>query len=338
MKAVSILLGAFVALMTAVMPASADTRAVYTISNIAVDETAPDTREAEAQAFAAAKVIGLRHLVAKITLPEDRALLNDEFYSYQNANSYAAAVDVDNEKRSATVYRADLSVLYNPTRIRAALNQAGVPYVDQQAPMSLVVPVASNPQSLDAWRAVWPDRDANALNPYVKALSYYTSNDGWVDIESEVRSVGAKNAILAELTGAPGAWQVRLVRETSGGATTIGVTNQVPTMKDAVIAASAYVDATWKRQSVIRDTSRTRTEASVLYSDLQTWNNLRQALSASALVSEFQVKAISANGALVSFAFAGDENRLISELRQRGVKVEMGPEGWVVTSALRMSR
>lgn len=338
MKAVSILLSALCVLFASLGPAAADTRDVYTVANIPVDKTAANTREAEEQALAEAKIIGLRRLVAKLTLPEDRDAIGDEFYSFENARMFAAAVDVDNEKRSATVYKADLSVLYNPNRVRAALDQAGVPYVDQQAPLSMIAPVAQDPAVLDRWRSAWPKATPTALNPLVKGLGYYTGSDSWIDLEAEVRSVNASNAVIAEIFGTEGAWQVRLVRETAGGTTIIGVTNSVPTMTDAVIASSAYLDAAWKRQAVVRDTTLTPSTANVLYSDLQTWNELRQALSASALISEFRVDAISADGALVSFSYAGDEARLMSELRQRGVRLEEGPDGWVMTSALRFSR
>ena len=80
MKTFSILIGAIAALTIGLGTATADTRATYTISRIPVDKTASTTREAEAQAFAEAKVVGLRRrLVTKITLPEDRSRLSDSF-------------------------------------------------------------------------------------------------------------------------------------------------------------------------------------------------------------------------------------------------------------------
>lgn len=332
MKTISILLGACFALMTMAMSANADTRAVYTISNIPVDKTAASPREAEAQAFADAKMIGLRRLVAKLTLPEDRAKLGDDFFSYQNANSFAQAVDVDNEKRSSTVYRAELSVIYMPNRVRAALDQAGVAYIDQQAPLSLIVPVAADGATGDAWSRAWPSNSRGALNPYVTGQGYYAPTDSWNDLAADVLSARASNAVMAELSGTQGTYSVRLIRHTGGGASVIGVTNSVASIEEAVSAASAYLDASWKRQSVIRDTSTTPSTAVVRFNDLQSWNKLRQALSASALIREFRVDAVSADGAVVSFSYAGDESRLTDELRQRGVSMTRGGSGWIMSS------
>ena len=74
MKLFSILFGAIATLTVSVGPAFADTRAVYTISGIQVDKTASTTQEAELNAIAAAKIIGLQALVQKLTLPEEANL------------------------------------------------------------------------------------------------------------------------------------------------------------------------------------------------------------------------------------------------------------------------
>jgi hypothetical protein len=334
MKTFSILIGAIAALTLGFGTATADTRATYTISQIPVDKTAASTREAEAQAFAEAKVVGLRRLVAKITLPEDRSGLDNSFYSYSNANELAAAVDVDGERRSTTVYRANLSVVFNPVRVRALLKQKGVAFVDQQAGLSLMVPTSQDVLSLERWRAAWPQSDSGALNPYATGLTYYASGDGWADVSREVKAVGAGNAVIADLSGTQGSYRVTLVRVTPQGKTTLGSTNAVATLKEAVEAASAYLDETWKRQAVVRGgDNQSRTEATVRYSGLVDWNELRTALSNSPLVSEFQVQAVSREGALVSFTHSGGNERLVSELRQRGVALSDTSSGWVMELA-----
>lgn len=334
MKPISILAGAFAALSLSFSAASADTRAIYTISNISVDEEAQNTRQAEAEAFATAKVEGLQRLVRKITLPEDRDGIGNSFYSYATANELASAVDVDNEKRSSTVYRADLSVVFNPVRVRSRLQQLGVPYVDRQSPPSLIVPVSEDSSVLEGWREAWPRADRGALNPYVTGLSFYKATDNWSAVSSEVRASGASDAVFAELSGAEGSYRVRLTRVSGGDSMVVGMTGAVATIEDAMLAATEYLDTVWKRQAIVRSSERTTSSATVRYSNLQTWAKLRAALSSSALVSDFQVDAISRDGALVTFRYAGDDTRLAGELRQRGVILTREPSGWVMESAL----
>ncbi|MEL7454359.1 MAG: hypothetical protein AAGJ50_13415 [Pseudomonadota bacterium] len=101
-----------------------------------------------------------------------------------------------------------------------------------------------------------------------------------------------------------------------------------------MVAASALLDETWKRRSVIRSGVRTLSEATVLYTSLPEWNSLRSALARSPLVSDFQIQAISSDGAVVKFAFAGEIERLAVDLRQRGIALDAEPEGWILTSAV----
>ena len=144
----------------------------------------------------------------------------------------------------------------------------------------------------------------------------------------------ASNAIIAELLGSEGGYSVRLTRLTASGPTAIGQTARVPTLEDAVIAATAYLDATWKQQSVIRgDEAQTDSFATVRYTNLAAWNRLRSAISNSPLISGFQVNAIARDGAIVSFRHAGSDERLISELSQRGVVVSSSPSGWILQLA-----
>ena len=87
------------------------------------------------------------------------------------------------------------------------------------------------------------------------------------------------------------------------------------------------MDENWKQLSIIRGGSRTTTSASVRYTSLAEWNTLRGALARSPLVSDFKITAIARDGALVTFAYAGDEPRLQNDLLQRGVSLAAAPDG-----------
>ena len=71
-----------------------------------------------------------------------------------------------------------------------------------------------------------------------------------------------------------------------------------------------------------------------LYTSLSEWNKLRGALVRSPLVSDFKINAIARDGAAVTFAYAGDDQRLERDLRQRGVALDTDPTGWLMTSAI----
>lgn len=313
--------------------AHADTRAVYTISDIEVDETAASVFEAQQNAQAAARRIGAQRFIEKITLPEDRAAAGGLFLDMDTADRLVAAVGVQEEVRGGGRYRGTLSVVLNPRTVRAFLEEQGVPYLDRQAPMALLVPFGNGVNDL-AWTAAWPEQEVGELAPYVTSVAgTYEGNPDWIELQPEMQILGAERAVLARLSGGAGNYRVRLTLVTAAGATPMGTTPPAGTLEEAVEVASELMSETWKRDSIVRTDLRSIVEASVLYTSIAEWNTLRGALARSPLVFEFQTLAIARDGALVRFAFAGDTARLARDLRQRGVTLETDAAGWILTSA-----
>lgn len=314
--------------------AQAQSRDVYTISGIPVDETAETVIDAQLAAFSSAKLIGARQMIERITLTQDRAAAPQLMIDQATADLLAAAVDVEEETRGAGRYRGRLAVVFNPVNVRAFLEQNGVAYTDQQAATAVVIPVSSLAYEFD-WNSAWPDRSSGQLAPTVTSRSFgYTSDVDWPVLASEAQLYGASRAVIAQLLGVPGSHRVELTVVTASGRQSLGRTPVVATMNEAVSAAGDLLDEVWKRASVVRETGRTEVQATVLYTSMAEWNTLRGALAQSPLISEFTTKAVARDGAVVSFIFAGDGTRLISDLRDRGVSITAEPIGYVLTSAI----
>ncbi len=315
-------------------PARADTRAVYTITDIAVDERSPSVIDAQQKALASARLKGAQRLIEKITLPGDRAQAGGAYIDMAAAEQMIAAVDVQEETRGAGRYRGVLSVVGNPRMVRTWLDERNIPYIDSQAPLALVVP-QGNGASDFAWQAAWPECADGALAPYITATQLaFPPFPDWIDLQDAVNAAGAERAILAALQGNEGDYRVALSLVTPAGRQPLGSTGRAPTLADAVSDAEALLADTWKRNSIVRGNSRTLVEANVLYTSITEWGTLRGALARSPLVSDFRTRAIARDGALVSFAYAGDRQRLEQDLRQRGVQLAPDIAGWVLTSAL----
>ncbi|MEL6285010.1 MAG: hypothetical protein AAFR41_08735 [Pseudomonadota bacterium] len=314
--------------------AQADTRSVYTVTGVPVDETAPSVIEAQRRAFASARLEGARRFINKITLSDDRNAVGGIFIDQATAESLAVAVDVEEETRGGGRYVASMSVVLNPRAVRAYLDERGVPYLDRQAPLAVMVPTGGDDAAMD-WQDAWPDRDPGALAHYVKAVGpFYGVFSTWADLQPEVEASDGKRVILADLSGDEGAYRVRLIQESPTGRRALGTTNPVPTMADAVRAATAYLGEIWKREAIIRSDIKSLASASIRYTTIAEWNALRTSLIRSPLVSDFQTIAIAKDGAMVRFAFAGEDVvRLQSELIQRGVILDAAEEGWVLRSS-----
>lgn len=314
--------------------AQGQSRDVYTINEIAVDERAPTVGEAQIKAFSAAKIIGARRLIERLTLPEDRLAAADLIIDQALADQIAAAVDVEEEVAGAGRYRGSLAVVYNPAQVRAALTRVGLPFTDSLAPQAVLFTNTSNGMDL-AWNMAWEESPKGSLVPLLISRSAgYDPETPWNVMQQEIALYGAQRAIFANLRGSQGGYLVDLVSVTPSGVERIGVTRRASSLSGAIDAVTLRLNDDWKLNSIIRDESRTLIEATVSYTSLAEWITLRGALVRSPLVSNVQTRAISTDGAVVAFAFAGDGQRLISDLRDRGVVITAEQIGWVMTSAV----
>ncbi|MBY9067141.1 hypothetical protein K1X12_09540 [Hyphomonas sp. WL0036] len=302
--------------------AFADTRDVYTIRNIEVDQQAATVIQAREAAMTAARIRAARLLIEKITLASDRAAVGGVSVDAALAARLTAAVDVQEETAGAGRYVGKLAVVLNPQAVRAHLTSLKLPYLDSQAPLALMIPVTSSGATADSWRQAFGVRNDGALVPYVTAVgNFYSAYSAWPEISAEAVPANARRALIADLQGRDGAWRVVVSAVTAAGNEPVGATPPAPTLEAAALAVSTLLGESWKQASIVRDGSRTTVEASVRYTSLAEWSTLRGALARSPLVSDFRTEAVAREGALVTFAYAGDENRLRSDLVQRGVSL-----------------
>lgn len=332
---IRVALASLLCLFTFAAPALADTRQVYTIRDVPVDESAPTVIEARQKAMATAKVIAARRLIKKLTLAQDRASSAGLQIDSEIAERMAAAVDVQEETAGAGRYRGTLAVVLNPRVVRAFLDQADVPFVDTQGPLGLMVPIAATLPLEDEWRMALGERNANALSPYVTSNGLaYTADTDWSVLSVEASSQRARRGVIAELKGRAGGWRVNVSTVTAVGTELVGTTAPQPSLEGAAAAVTSLMDEAWKEASIVRDRTRTRRQANVRYTSLAEWNTLRGALVRSPLVSEFQINAIARDGAMITFTYAGEPPRLQNDLLQRGVALNDRAGGWELTSAV----
>ncbi|MGB3626190.1 MAG: hypothetical protein WA989_10185 [Henriciella sp.] len=315
--------------------AHAQTREIYTIRDISVDERAATVIEAQQKAFASARIKGAYRLIDRLTLAEDRVgKIPSGSIDAETANRLAAAVDVEEEVRGGGRYVGKLAIVYNPVMVRSFLEERSIPYVDSAAPKAVIFPVSDRFDSA-SWSAAWPDQSTGRLAPFVVSRSYsVTPQSDWFSLRPDVESASARRAIKAVLGGRPGAYRVNLVSVTAAGETDLGSTSIVSTTEEAANAAAETLDAIWKDQSIVRSTERTPGRSTVFFTSLVEWNTLRTALARSPLIFDFAVEGLSKEGAVVKFAYAGDQQRLVSNLRERGVTLDPDRAGWVMTSAV----
>lgn len=315
----------------------ADTKDVYTIRGISVDESGATIMEAREKAMAAARISAARQLINKLTLAADRNAAGGISIDSTTASRFTAAVDVEEEVAGAGRYRGKLAVVLNPQTVRAHLDSLNIPYLDAQAPLALMVPVTSSGNQI-GWITAFTERSPGTLVPFVTTSSTgYSAYSGWNEMSAEATSANARRGIIAELQGRDGAWRVIVSNVTASGTEAVGATPPAASLEAAAAAVTTLLDESWKQASIIRDGARTAVDATVRFTSLAEWNTLRGALVRSPLVSDFRTTAVSREGALVTFSYAGDESRLRSDLVQRGVTIAREDNQLTLRSAVSAS-
>jgi hypothetical protein len=313
--------------LAAALPAAADTRTVYTVVGIPVDERAATTIAAQENAFAAARLIATRELIDRITLAEDRGAAGGVPVDLELANRLSAAVDIVEESRGGGRYRGKLTVVMNPRLVREHLVSLGVPYIDEQAPSAVILLA---PES--AFAAAQTGDNPGGLAPY-RLVVNAIANDANADFWALAQGSGAQRLLVAREIRESGQLRVALSLATPNGLEPFATTNLVASADGLGGAVAQALDETWKRQAIVRAGERTNVQAVVRYTSLTEWVTLREALSRSPVVSEFRTLAVARDGALVRFAYAGSVERLNSDLVQRGVALNPDAGGWELRSA-----
>ncbi len=122
------------------LSATAQNFDVYVVKNIEVDRSAETVIEAQNLAFEDARVAASMIIIDRLTLESDRKRNREVSISPQLAERLVAAVDIENEVRGGGRYRGTLSVIFNQVVVREYLESRGIPYVDTQAPRTLLIP------------------------------------------------------------------------------------------------------------------------------------------------------------------------------------------------------
>lgn len=171
--AVLTLVAAFPAVGPAMAKPGADR--TYTIANYPVEARAANAVAAKDTAIADGQKAAFRSLLKRIV----------PVTSYRDIERIAATdpatlidgVAVRSERNSATEYIASLDISFQAAEVRDLLNRQGIPFVDTQAPATIILPLTRDAKAAagpagefraasGAWGTVWPTLDlANSVSP-----------------------------------------------------------------------------------------------------------------------------------------------------------------------------
>jgi hypothetical protein len=320
--------------------------AVYRVKDLVVDAVAPSAADAGLQGRNAARLVGAQRLIDRLTLPEDRSRATQPIEPSAVAQlyrSYQSQGDMKSSSVSGGIRATGVVTwTFDEERVRAYLNQRGVPYVDTQAARALIVPVTASNVNASDWASQWVTRsganvvgksDDTMLTPYVASARVWSQRPSTADIQGELSSTGADHGVIAEAYMQGPQYYVRLTdMRPSVPNPTIGVVGPFVSLASAQTGAVSELERAWKAASVIRSTGSTSVSLVANFADLQQWTRIRKGLESSRLVQNLNVESLSIAGADITFSFSGRPDQLQSDLRSRGVDLRGGDGGgWVLS-------
>jgi hypothetical protein len=318
---------------------------VYRVKDLVADAVAPNAADAGLQGRNEARLEGARQLIERLTLPEDRARATSPIEASAVSRlygSYQTQGDVKSSSVSGGIRSSGIVTwVFNENDVRAYLEQRGVPYVDQQAALALIVPVASANVNPSDWAAQWVTRssagvtgksDDSVLTPYIASTQGWNRRPDASEIAGELAATRADHGVIAEAYMQGPQYYVRLTdMRASVPNPTIGVVGPYVSLSSAQAGAVTAMERAWKTASVVRSTGSTSVSLIARFQDLQQWTRIRDGLVNSRLVQDLNIESLTIVGADITFSYAGRPEQLASDLRSRGIDLRNGNGGgWVL--------
>lgn len=339
----------------AAAPALAQTPSVFTVRNIAVDQTADTAAQAREAAFAEGQRNAFRHLLERLTPRAEQGRL-----PRATAAQIADLIEnfeVQSERASAVRYIATYTFRFNPDGIRAVLRRANVPFSETYARPLVVLPVyhendiavlwdEPNPW-LAAWRTL---QTGDGLQPLMVPLGDL-SDIGMISADQAQRGDPQRIAAIAGKYGAGGAVLVealvdratpgRLVAQVattrfdgSGDQTLVeSYTAAAGEEPDALLVRAAQrtaraIEEQWKSDVSLQFGQEASLVTEVVFASLGDWVAMRDRIAETAMIRRTEVLNLSRSRAQLELHFIGSESGLRLALAQKDLILDRDNAGW----------
>lgn len=333
---------------------------VYTVANYPVEAVAENAVAAKQKALADGQQAAFRSLLKRL-MPVTAFQRAKQFASVEAAE-LVDSVRVRSERNSATEYLANYDFTFRAKSIRDLLRREGIPFTDEQAPVTVLIPVSQAaggaPASAGdqaAWTNNWRGLDLeNSLTPIkVEALRKDVAHAMVAAAISGDPGASRSLAILykaerllvavTEPDAATGRLAVTLAGRDAVGPLFLKRQYRVDPADPgyarelASVVGLRTLEGRWKAVhtrgggETAGAPGDTDFLISVEFRGMAEWQDISRKLSAMPGVDELDVAGLSARGARVTLRYADGAQRLSEELAQRGLSLRSNGGTWVLS-------
>lgn len=332
-------------------------KGVYTVAKVKADATASNAVDAKKEALLLAEQKAIQTVfkrLAPFTAYERLPRVKSSLVQDMLAN-----FSVRREANSATQYLATLDYEFSPRVVREFLGAHQIPFTDSQAPQITVIPVyieggAVVAHGRDPWRKAWVEMDLeHALTPIKLGHGTELSRDQVTAIlegdQAAFATLKEKQPgdtlvlAVAERTAQDNRLATRLYGVDAVGAIGLSRIDRVYGGDISAVAARAakialaVFEGRWKlTYSVPADedgVAKLQTVGlTVEFAGLEQWQRIHARLARIPGIQAIEVKSLSARAAAITFRYAGDAQRLASQLAANNLTLQDAGGAWILRS------
>ena len=335
--------------------AAQDNANLYVVSGVKVDARDADAAKAKLKAITQAQVRAFTTLLERIGGAAEAAKAKN--FTPSQIGRMMASLSVEEERTGPGRYIGKLTIKFLPKRVRSALSEMGVTYVEEQSPLIVVIPLWRQADGTlvlwedNPWRTAWQNLKAeNALVPVIVPLGDVTDVQT-LTIEEVVQQSENKfeairlrysaEAVLVALAEPAGDNSVHAVMSGESPVGKIGFDKTYVATQGGVDAAAieaagrfhAVMVFKWKKSRTTptqTDVNLQAVNIAVPFNTLREWNALRSQLTITPGVANVDVSSLASNGAVVRLTYAQGFENLRAVLSQSRLELILVGGTWVL--------
>lgn len=331
--------------------------AAYTIGNYPVEATAGDAVAAKDKAMQDGQQAAFRSLLKRLVPIRAYSALTK--IPTVKAGDLIDGMAVRQERNSSTQYIASLDFTFRAASVRDILRAQGIPFVDTQAPESVVLPVALGDSPAEqaklqkVWLSAWRQVDGpHALAPFKletlkgditpASLKPLATGEGSL-LDRLATTYGNARILVAFAEEGGGQLVVTLAGQDAVGPILLRRAYKIAggdvdyAAELASVIATGVLEGRWKAIKVesaggIAALSQPPSQVQVFvqYANLQQWQDMRRRLSELPGVEDLQVGGVTARGADIAFRFPGGGEAFANEVGALGFDVRASGGAWIL--------
>lgn len=352
-------LGAAVLALTVIAGAAATRADPFTVSDVAVDETAADAQAAREAAIVAGQRAAWRALVERLVAPDQTGpllALDDT-----RIGNLVRSFEVADEKVAPDRYIASLTFHFNEPMARQTFSDMGASRTVTTSPPVLVLPVLETDGApllfeLDnGWRDAWRDAVAwSGLVPVVvpigdlqdiasiDAARALAGDPAALDAIARRYGTGTVAVAVARVpTGGvvPDALAVDLTVRQGGGAEVGGASYALPDGAEPSLGALfeaaargtvARLEDAWRAENLVETGTETAMAIEVPVASVGDWTDVNRRLGGVGSIRRVDIAAMGAKAISLTVRYVGDEGRLASSMAAAGLVLAREADVWVL--------